>query len=45
MPDRWERQMGLDPHDARDANLDPDGDGLTNLEEYRAGTDPHNWAI
>ncbi len=25
-----------------DANLDPDNDGLTNLQEYQNGTDPHN---
>jgi hypothetical protein len=27
-----------------DADLDADGDGFTNLEEYNAGTDPQNRA-
>jgi hypothetical protein len=40
MPDAWEVAHGLDPLDPADARLDPDGDGLTNLEEYRHGTDP-----
>jgi hypothetical protein len=40
MPDRWERIYALNDTDATDANADPDGDGLTNLEEYRAGTHP-----
>jgi hypothetical protein len=42
MPDAWELAHGLNPYDPSDANLDPDGDGLTNLEEYRHRTDPHN---
>lgn len=30
----------LDPNDPRDAARDDDGDGFTNLEEFRARTDP-----
>jgi hypothetical protein len=39
MPDWWEELVGLDP-DIDDANLDYDGDGLTNLEEFLYGTNP-----
>ncbi len=35
MDDAWERRYGLDPTDRSDADLDPDNDGLTNLEEFR----------
>jgi hypothetical protein len=42
MPDWWEERHGLDSADSSDAALDPDGDGLSNLAEYRAGTDPHS---
>ena len=42
MPDWWEAEHGLDPADPADAALDPDGDGLANLAEYAAGTDPHS---
>jgi len=41
MPDWWEIANGLDPFDPSDANLDPDHDGLTNLQEFQRGTDPH----
>ncbi|MBI4449340.1 hypothetical protein HY641_04930 [Candidatus Woesearchaeota archaeon] len=34
IPDDFERDHGLNPNDNGDATLDPDGDGLTNLEEY-----------
>ncbi len=40
MPDTWETQNGLDPTDPGDAAEDPDGDGITNLEEFLNGTDP-----
>ena len=40
LPDEWERRHGLNPSDASDANADADGDSFTNLEEYRAKTDP-----
>ena len=42
MPDDWEIQYGLDPLDETDASGDLDGDGVSNLEEYLAGTDPTN---
>ena len=35
MPDAWEKEHGFDPNDNSDAKQDGDGDGLTNLEEYR----------
>ncbi|MBK1703632.1 hypothetical protein CKO40_03480 [Halochromatium glycolicum] len=38
LPDAFERDNGLDPNDPSDAGLDPDGDGLTHLEEFQAGT-------
>jgi hypothetical protein len=38
IPDDVEIQNGLNPHDPTDALQDADGDGLTNLEEYRLGT-------
>lgn len=42
MPDDWETANGLLPNDPSDAGLDPDKDGMKNLDEYLAGTDPHD---
>jgi len=42
MPDVWENFYKLVSTNPADATLDPDNDGLTNLEEYRRKTDPHN---
>ena len=42
MPDEWERGYGLNLRKASDADEDKDGDGYTNLEEFKAGTDPTN---
>lgn len=39
MGDRWEDEHGLDPS-ADDSDLDPDGDGILNLDEYLLGSDP-----
>ena len=39
MPDEYEIANGLDSLDSLDANVDADGDGYSNLEEYEAGTD------
>ena len=39
MPDLWETANGLDPT-VDDANGDHDGDGVSNIDEYRQGTNP-----
>jgi hypothetical protein len=38
IPDAAELALGLDPNNAADGAADPDGDGLTNLQEYQHGT-------
>jgi hypothetical protein len=40
MTNRWETWFGLDPTSAADAGADPDGDGLTNLQEYQTNGHP-----
>ena len=40
IPDTWELRYGLNPDDPRDAEIDVNGDGLSNLEEYERGYDP-----
>ncbi|PYR74373.1 MAG: hypothetical protein DMF87_22970 [Acidobacteria bacterium] len=42
IPDSWAIANGLNPNDPVMPFEDPDRDGLTNLEEFQNGTDPHN---
>lgn len=45
MLDDWETAHLLDPFNAADATLDPDNDGLTNLAEFHAGSDPQTNSV
>jgi uncharacterized protein (DUF1800 family) len=40
IPDWYEMQYALQPAGASTANADPDGDGLTNFQEFQRRTDP-----
>jgi T5SS/PEP-CTERM-associated repeat protein len=42
MPNGWEQAHGLDPLNPSDASADPDGDGICNLQECLAATNPTN---
>jgi T5SS/PEP-CTERM-associated repeat protein len=42
IPNWWKQQYGLDPFDPTVAGADPDHDGMNNLQEYLAGTNPTN---
>lgn len=42
MSDAWELAHGFNPCSAADRNLDADGDGQSNWEEFVSGTDPHS---
>jgi hypothetical protein len=44
MPNWWEDLYGLNKNSAADAALDTDADGASNLNEFRAGTNPTNAA-
>ena len=40
IPNGWKQQYGFDPLDPTVASADTDGDGMSNLQEFLAGTDP-----
>ncbi len=40
MPDAWEDLHGLNKTDPSDATLDLDGDGISNVDEFKGGTNP-----
>jgi hypothetical protein len=40
MGDKWETDHGFDPRDSADALADPNGNGVSNRDEYLNGNDP-----
>jgi beta-glucanase (GH16 family) len=40
IPNSWKQQYGFSPFDPTVAAADPDGDGLSNLQEFLLGTNP-----
>ena len=40
MPDAFENQYGFDVNNSLDRTTDSDGDGVTNIDEFLAGTNP-----
>ena len=44
MPDDWEDAHGLNRNDPADGAMDTDADGMSNLQEFWAGTDPRSAA-
>jgi len=42
IPNGWKQQYGLDPFDPNLGSEDTDGDGVSDLQEFLAGTDPTN---
>ena len=42
LPDTWELTYDMDFNNPANAAADPDADGLSNLQEYLAGTNPRN---
>lgn len=40
IPDEWEERYEFDPLDPSDATTNPDSDGLSNLKEFKRGTNP-----
>jgi hypothetical protein len=40
IPNGWKQQYGFNPFDPTVAAADPDGDGMSNLQEFLAGTNP-----
>ena len=45
LPDKWEVDFGFLPANSQDAFLDPDLDGLTNVQEYELGIITKNGAL